>query len=323
MLPAILAGTLVRYCWGSRPCRSALAMAVSRRGVPRGSYWTGCKPPLAYVSAGLRRELCPERIVSRLALDHPDDPNMRVSHTAIYTHIRQDRLRGGVLYKGLRRGHKRRGKRYGSRRGSLGGVSRTPCRVSIDKRPAEVESRETPDDWEADTVLGVNGRLGTFVERKSRFLAVASLPDGTATAFNAGAIKAFAKIPASCRLTMTADNGGDFAGHGELAGRLGFKTYFADPYSVWRRGTNENTNGLPRQYFPKGDDFATLSGRQLAAVVRKPNNRPGKSLAYRTPAEVFHPSPGRLLQLKSSFTAPIVLRCGRTKSRSACTMDLK
>ena len=245
--------------------------------------------------AGLGQESSPEQIANRIVLDHPDDPKMRISHTAIYKHIRDDRLDGGELFKRLRQGSKLRRKPYGSG----AGVSRIPGRVSIDQRPAEVQTRETAGHWQADTVLGVNGRLGTFVERKSRFLIMAGLPDGTSAAFNAGAIKAFARIPACSRLTMTADNGGEFAGHAELTDRLGMKIYFADAYSAWQRGTNENTSGLLRQYFPKRHDFATTTPETIAEVQKKLNNRPRKCLAYRTPAEVFTPSPRRLLRLKS------------------------
>lgn len=272
------------------PCY-AQGMAVARRAEARGSYWTRHRPLVAYVLRGLRREWSPEQISRRVVLDHPDDGEMRVSHTAIYAHVRADRLAGGTLSRRLRQGRRARRKQYGTG----AGASRIPNRVPIAQRPPEVETRGTWGHWEADTVLGVNGRLGTFVERRSRYLLVAPLADGTAAALNAGARRAFAKVPASCRKTMTSDNGSEFAGHGQLAAKLGLATYFADPYSAWQRGTNENTNGLLRQYFPKGHDFSATTPRQVARVAEKLNNRPRKCLAYQTPAEVLGP----LLQLKS------------------------
>jgi transposase, IS30 family len=264
----------------------AAELARERRAKPRGFYWTRHRPLLAYVLRGLKNEWSPEQIVGRLKLDHPDDAKMRVSHASIYKYVKADRAAGGSLWKRLRQSSKTRRKAYGSgpRR------SRIPDRVSIDQRPAEVENRETLGHWEADTVLGTHGRLATFVERMSRYVLIARLPDGTAVSFNQGAIRVFRKLPKHARATMTADNGSEFIEHGELARRLGFKTYFADPYSSWQRGTNENTNGLIRQYFPKRHDFGATGHQRVARIARKLNNRPRKCLAYRTPAEVLAPA---------------------------------
>ena len=212
---------------------------------------------------------------------------MRVSHTSIYKHVKADRALGGSLWRRLRQSRKVRRKTYGSgpRR------SRMPGRVSIGERPASVEGRRTSGHWEADTVLGTTrGRLATFVERKSRYVLIARLPDGRAASFNRGAARVFAKVPAHARKTFTADNGSEFVEHAALGRRLGFKTYFADPYSSWQRGSNENTNGLIRQYFPKRHDLAATMHRHVARIAEKLNNRPRKCLAYRTPAEVLGPA---------------------------------
>jgi transposase, IS30 family len=238
------------------------------------------------VLKGLRREWSPEQIAGRLARDYPHDAKMRVSHTSIYRYIKANRAAGGSLWKRLRQSAKLRRKTYGAgkRRSCI------PDRVSISQRPASVENRRTSGHWEADTMMGTHGRLATFVERKSRYVLIARMPDGTAAAFNQGAVRVFRKLPAGVRRTFTADNGSEFVEHGTLARRLGFKTYFADPYSSWQRGTSENTNGLIRQYFPKRHDFAATSHQRVARIALKLNNRPRKCLAFRTPAEVLGPA---------------------------------
>jgi transposase, IS30 family len=249
----------------------------------RGFRWMKHRPLLAYVKAGLRRQWSPEQIAGRLLLDHPLDLQMRVSHNSIYRWIRQDRKAGGTLWKHLRQSQKKRRRPYGSgpRR------SRIPDRISIDQRPVAANQRTEIGHWESDTVLGKHGRLATHVDRKSRYLLIARLPDGRAIEFNAGTIRRFKRLPAQWRKTLTADNGSEFVEHKKLSSRLGFKTFFADPYSSWQRGTNENTNGLIRQYLPKGSDFSDLTHQRVAVIERALNNRPRKCLGYRTPAEVI------------------------------------
>jgi IS30 family transposase len=266
---------------------SADELARTRRGKPRGPRWTKHRPLLAYVLRGLRRQWSPEQIAGRLVLDFPRDERMRVSRQSIYRHIRADRQAGGSLWKHLRQSRKLRRKRYGSgpRR------CRIPDRVGIERRPKEAEARRRAGHWEADTMLGRNGRLATCVERKSRYVLIARLPDGSACQFNAVAIRHFRrKIPRHCRKTITADNGSEFIEHGKLSARLGFKTFFAHPYSSWERGTNENTNGLIRQYCPKRTDFSQLTPQRVARIAQSLNNRPRKCLGYRTPAEVLGPA---------------------------------
>jgi IS30 family transposase len=269
-----------RYCPDS-----ADTMAREHRAKPRGRRWDKNPRLKAYVRERLAMEWAPEQIAGRLVLDFPDDTSMRVSTASLYRMIEADRASGGTLWKQLRQSSKIRRKRYGSgaRR------NRIPDRVGIEQRPAEVESRETPGHWEADTVVCRNGRLATCVERHSRYVLIARLPDGTACEFNAAAIRCFRRIPRALRKTLTTDNGSEFIEHKKLGKCLGFKTYFANPYASWERGTNENTNGLIRQYVPKGADISGLTYQRVARIAAALNNRPRKCLGYRTPAEVLRP----------------------------------
>jgi IS30 family transposase len=263
----------------------AHALACQRRSRPRGFRWTRHRPLLGYVLRGLRREWSPQQIAGRIRKDFPDDPKMRVSHQSIYSYIKADRRAGGTLWKRLRHSGKLRRKAYGS----AARRSRIPDRVGIGQRPQEARDRSRIGHWEADTMLGRKGRLASCVERKSRYVLIGRLPDGRACQFNAAAVRLFKKIPPAQRKTLTTDNGSEFVEHKKLSGRLGFKTYFADPYASWQRGTNENTNGLIRQYFPRGTDLSKLSYQRVARIAQKLNNRPRKCLGYKTPAEVIGP----------------------------------
>ena len=241
---------------------------------------------VAYVEAKLKLEWSPEAIGARLKLDYPDDKEMRISHETIYRWAYLDAGQGGDLFSRLRRRHKkrRRQKRYGS------GQRFIPGRVSIDERPTIVNRRERFGDWEGDTMEGAKGTggLATHVERKSRYLMAAKLADKKAATMTAQSINSFWKIPKALRQTLTLDNGKEFSQFKELEAKTGLAIYFADPYAAWQRGTNENTNGLLRQYFPKGADFRTISKEELDIVVKKLNNRPRKCLNYQSPHEVFH-----------------------------------
>lgn len=264
---------------------SADQLARQGRAQPRGFRWTRHRPLLAYVLRKLRLEWSPQQIAGRIGKDFPADKKMRISHPSIYQYIKADRQAGGSLWKRLRQSQKLRRKPYGSgpRR------CRIPDRIGIEQRPKEAEARKRPGHWEADTMMGKNGRLATCVERKSRYVLIARLPDGRAIEFNTAAIRCFRKIPVRWRKTITTDNGSEFVEHKQLGSRLGFKTFFANPYSSWERGTNENTNGLIRQYFPKGMDLSEVSYQRVARIATKLNNRPRKCLSYRTPAEVLGP----------------------------------
>lgn len=260
-------------------------LAQQRRAQQRGFRWTRHRPLLAYVLRKLRQEWSPQQIAGRIRRDFPDDKKMRVSHQSIYQYIKADRREGGSLWKRLRQSHKLRRKPYGAgpRR------CRIPERIGIEQRPPQVQSRRQIGHWEADTMLGSKGRLATCVERKSRFVLISRLPNGRAIEFNAAAIRCFKKIPRRWRQTLTTDNGSEFIEHQALASRLGFKTFFANPYCSWERGTNENTNGLIRQYLPKHVDLSQVSYQRVARIAAKLNNRPRQCLGYRTPAEVLGP----------------------------------
>jgi len=227
----------------------------------------------------------PEQIAGRLTIDHADDPGMRISLETVYQWIYADAATGGELYRYLRRAHKRRRRqrRYGSGRGLI------PGRVGIERRPEIVSTRSRFGDWEADTVEGAKGRGGiaSHVERKSRYLLTAKLQDKKAATFARQTIQAFRRIPRVRRHTLTADNGKEFAQFKQIEKKTGLTVFFADPYAPWQRGTNENTNGLLRQFFPKGCDFNAVSDSVLAKVTKSINHRPRKCLDYQTPHEVF------------------------------------
>lgn len=161
--------------------------------------------------------------------------------------------------------------------------------VSIHERPAGAENRSRFGHWGSDTVLGQRktGCFGTHVERKSGFFVAFRIPDRQDNAFNKARAAAFENIPRALKKGFTVDNGKEFAAHIELSELTGMKVFFCDPYSPWQRGTNENTNGLLRQFFLKGTSFENVSDEELRAVVNLINNRPRKRLGFRTPAEVF------------------------------------
>jgi len=238
-----------------------------------------------YVERKLRGDWSPEIIAEKLKIDYPDDDEMRVSHETIYRWIYLGARGGGTLYHHLRRRRKkrRRQKRYGSGRRFI------PGRIGIAERPSIVDTRERFGDWEGDTIEGKKstGYMATHVERKSRYLIAAKLLDKKAESLTLQSIKAFQRIPKRMRQTLTVDNGKEFARFKELEDKTGLTVYFADPYSAWQRGTNENTNGLLRQYFPKGTDFKRITEEYIAFVVKKLNHRPRKCLGYQSPQEVF------------------------------------
>ena len=238
-----------------------------------------------YVVAGLNQDWSPEQIAGRLRRDHAGDQRMRVSHETIYRWVYRNAANGGTLFEHLRRHHRRRYKqgRYGTGRGLI------PGRVSIAERPAIVERRARFGDWEGDTLEGGKGKGGiaSLVERKSRYLLAAPLPDKSAATMAIGANWALKRVPPLLRKTLTVDNGKEFAGFKTIQKQTGLRVFFADPYSAWQRGCNENTNGLLRQYFPKGSDLSDLNRSELASALNRLNHRPRKCLGYRLPHEVF------------------------------------
>jgi IS30 family transposase len=207
-----------------------------------------------------------------------------LSHERIYQIIWADKQAGGTLYRQLRRG----GKIYNKRANKLAGRGIIPGRIDIDQRPAIVEQRVRIGDWEVDTIVGAarKGAILSLVERVSRYTVLHKLDAATAELTSRAIITRLRPHRARVH-TITADNGKEFAGHKQIARRLEAGFYFAKPYHAWERGLNENTNGLVRQYFPKGTDFTEITPAALARVQRKLNSRPRKVLGSRTPNEVF------------------------------------
>ena len=207
-----------------------------------------------------------------------------VGRERIYQYIRADRKAGGCLYKHLRR----RGKKPNWRGGRHAGRGVIPGRVDISERPAIVDDKSRVGDWEVDTVVGAgqSGALASAVERSSKLTRLARVERRTARETEA-ALERRLKPDSALVLTITADNGKEFAGHRRLSRALDADFYFARPYHAWERGLNEHTNGLVRQYFPKGTDFRLVTDRQVQEVEDRLNGRPRKVLGYRTPEEVF------------------------------------
>jgi len=237
----------------------------------------------------LKRGYSPEQIAGTLALVHPDTPSLRVSHETIYTAIYampRGQLRTQVIG-WLRFGHaKRRPRARGEdRRG------RIPDMVSIHDRPPEVQGRLIPGHWEGDLIKGAYNRsaVGTLVERTTLFTVLSKMENASAESAVRGFGRVLNRIEAQKRLSMTYDQGREMAEHQRLTEATGVKVYFADPHSPWQRGINENTNGLLRQYLPKGADLSGYTQAQLDAIAWQLNTRPRKSMGFRCPAELFTP----------------------------------
>ena len=238
-----------------------------------------------HIESKLAEEHSPEQIAERMKLD-PGWYGPTVSHERIYQHIWQDKAAGGKLYKKLRiAGTKQRRKRRNSRdmRGTI------KNRVGIEHRPDIVERKIRIGDWEGDTVVGKNhqGALVTLVDRKSKLTLIGKVDRYTADAVEKMIINLMDLLPRRS-YTLTVDNGKEFASHESVAETLAIKVYFADPYSAWQRGLNENTNGLIRQYVPKGSDVRSLTDHQVQHIMQRLNNRPRKALGFLTPNEVFY-----------------------------------
>ena len=261
---------------GYRP-RQAHELAMARR---QATHVARIPPATwALVVALLRQEWSPEQIAGWLAREH----SLSLSHERIYRYVYADKRAGGMLYRRLRCQKVRR-KRYGAydRRG------RIADRRSIEERPAVVERRQRVGDWEADTIIGRGHRqaIVSLVERKSRFCLLTRVERNTAEAVGRAVIALLQPVVGQV-LTITSDNGREFSNHQVIAAGLGADFYFAHPYASWERGTNENTNGLVRQYVPKKSDFSKITDAALHRVMQRLNNRPRKTLGFRTPQQVF------------------------------------
>ena len=236
----------------------------------------------------LEDEFSPEQISARLKIDFPEDAEMRVSHEAIYQAL-YVQGRGALrrdLHQRLRTGRALRKTRrsVGERRGKIPGM------VNISERPPEVEDRAVAGHWEGDLITGTQNKtaIGTLVERATGFVMLLHLPDNHgADAVQEAMIEAMSRLPATLPQTLTWDQGREMTNHIQIAAATDLDIYFCDPHSPWQRGSNENTNGLLRQYFPKGADLSLFAPDYLEHVARKLNRRPRKRLEFRTPAEAL------------------------------------
>ena len=229
----------------------------------------------------ISEQLSPEQVAAELP----------ISHEALYQHIYVNKADGGLLWKNLRSQKKKR-KRYAGgtdRRGQI------PGRRPIHERPADVETRRTVGHWEGDTVIGAGHKqaIVTLVERRSGYARLMKVSHKTSKQVADAVIKKLRSINAGVK-TITFDNGKEFAEHARIDEALGSKTYFADPFSSWQRGSNENFNGLLRQYIPKKRPLSTVTDEELKMIEERLNNRPRKRLRFKTPNQVFHESLNRV-----------------------------
>jgi len=231
----------------------------------------------------------PQQIARRLRIDFPDDAEMQVSHETIYVaiyvqgkgNLRRELHRCLRTGRAVRKPHRRADQRRG----------RIKDMVNISQRPAKVADRAVPGHWEGDLILGSTASgsaIGTLVERSTRFVMLLHLPDEhTAEAVQEAIVAKMAAMPAILRKTLTWDQGKEMANHAQIAKATDLDIYFCDPHSPWQRGTNENTNGLLRQYFAKGTDLSVFPADYLDYIATKLNTRPRETLGWKTPAEAL------------------------------------
>lgn len=249
----------------------------------------GCSDRLReVVQDRLTAKYSPEQIVGTLKLEFPDDPEMQVSHETVYKALYLQG-RGGLkreLIACLRTGRTlRKPQRSTEKRGTR------PDRVNISERPPEASDRAVPGHWEGDLIIGKDqgSAIGTLVERRSGLVLLLHLPeDHTAASVAAQTILKMGALPAILRRTLTWDGGSEMAQHAAISIATGIDIYFCDPHSPWQRGSNENTNGLLRQYFPKGTDLSVYSADYLDYVAMQLNTRPRKRHGFRSPIKVFN-----------------------------------
>ena len=265
-----------------------------RRRSRRNARYSGAD--FAQIALLVREHWSPVQIVGR----YRREGRPVMSHETMYLRIWADRSRGGTLWRYLRGAQKRRRKRYGryDSRGRLAGKKR------ITERPAIVERRARYGDWEIDTVHGRGTAcVLTAVERKSGLIRIGKLPRATSRHTSERAVQLLLNEPHPVR-TLTADNGTEFHGYRDIERRLGTKVYFATPHHAWERGTNENTNGLLRQYLPKGIDLRRLNQLQCDRIAAHLNHRPRLRLRFLTPHEVYYAAARSLPAASSS--APVL-----------------
>ena len=245
------------------------------------------------VEADLGALSVPEQVAGQLRREFPEDPEMRVHHETIYRELFVQG-RGALraeLHQCLRSGRARRVTRTEARSERSDGRGQIPDMVNIVERDEEVAERRVPGHWEGDLIIGKNNAsaIGTLVERTTGYTLLLHLPDGHgAEQVTAAITEAMAGLPAQLRRSLTWDQGKETLRHKQIAEVTGLKVYFCDPHSPWQRATNENTNGLLRQYFPKGTDLSVHSKEDLAWVQDQFNDRPRKRLEYAKPSELIN-----------------------------------
>jgi IS30 family transposase len=261
--------------------------AWQRSGRPRSTKLELSRELRRLVEERLQDDHSPEQIAGWLRIRYPDNKAMRVSHETIYRAL-YVQARGALrreLTRHLRRGRSRRYARSQSSKGQ--GQGKLAGMVMISERPPEVEDRAVPGHWEGDLLMG--GRtsaIATLIERQTRYCQLVALPEGAGAEAVCEALgQAITSLPAQLRRSLTWDQGSEMSEHRRFAVESGVEVYFCDPQSPWQRGSNENTNGLLRQYFPKGESLAGVSQERLDEVAEKLNGRPRETLGFATPAE--------------------------------------
>lgn len=280
-------GSMNRYTY--RSCRAHRRACRNAQRRKRGKRKVMLSPRLQrYLHTKLCLRWSPQQIAASVQKEYPNDMAMRISPEAIYAYL-YVLPRGALkreLLAGLRRNHKRR-----HTRGQKPLVTRImKDMTSIEERPVDVADRAIPGHWEGDLIIGKNrqSQVGTLVERTTRATILVPLPSRHARIVRRAFAREAKKLPKHLRLSLTYDQGREMAEHVLFTKATDMKVYFAHPASPWERGTNENTNGLIRQFFPKGTDFSTVSRREIKRVQHLLNGRPRKTLGYRTPYEVFN-----------------------------------
>lgn len=240
------------------------------------------------VYRGLKERLSPECISGRLKLIYPGNSSLNISYESIYRHIftHPQSSTGKMLISCLTRSHTRH---YRGRKGFQKHSQSIKDRTSIDLRPKHIEDRVEVGHWEGDLLIGINQNscIGNIVERKTRFSIIVKLDNKKSETVREAFVEKLLNLPPKFRKTMTYDNGTEMAQHKLLTAQTGMEVYFAHPYSSWERGTNENTNGIIRRFYPKKTDFNKVSKVELANLQDRLNNRPRKVLGYYTPKEMY------------------------------------
>jgi IS30 family transposase len=286
--------TITRELAANGGCGRYRALAGHQRAIrcagrPRPGKLTRLPELRAEVQAGLERCWSPQQISARLKADHPDDPERQISHETIYQSLfvqGRGELRR-QLTENLRSGRTTRRSR-GRRLGVRGKIKDM---ILISGRPAEIEDRAVPGHWEGDLIIGKRGRssIATLVERQTRYVMLARLGDQRTTEHVIAALQqSISKLPAHLVLSLTWDQGMELAAHQQFSVKTGVPVFFCDPHSPWQRGSNENTNGLLRQYLPKGTDLALHTQTDLDQIATELNGRPRQTLGWKTPAEKMH-----------------------------------